>query len=61
MRAFDIVLYATIREVVSVGAKDEIDAADIALQIVRAGYTKHDQLDWDVEEVNIGDPLDVAE
>jgi hypothetical protein len=37
------------------------DAAEIALQIVKAGYTVHSELDWDVEEVNIGDPADVAE
>lgn len=61
MKTFDVVLYATIREVVSVGARDEDDAAEIALQIVKAGYTVHSELDWDVEEVNIGDPLDVAE
>jgi hypothetical protein len=55
------VLFTCIQEVVTVEARDEDDAAEIALHIVRAGYTKHDQLDWDVEEVNIGDPADVAE
>ena len=61
MRAFDVVLFTCIQEVVTVEARDEDDAAEIALQIVKAGYTKHDQLEWDVEEVNIGDPADVAE
>ena len=61
MKTFDVVLFTCIQEVVTVEARDEDDAAEIALHIVRAGYTKHDQLEWDVEEVNIGDPLDVAE
>jgi len=61
MKTFDVVLFTSIQEIVSVQARHEDDAAEIALHIVRAGYTKHDQLDWDVEEVNTGDPLDVAE
>jgi hypothetical protein len=61
MRTYDVVLFTCIQEVVTVEARDEDDAAEIALHIVRAGYTKHDQLDWDVEEVNIGDPANVAE
>jgi hypothetical protein len=61
MRTYDVVLFASIQEIVTVEARDEDDAAEIALQIVKAGYTPHGQLDWDVEEVNIGDPLDVAE
>lgn len=61
MRTFDVVLYATIREVVSVGARDEDEAVEIALQIAHAGYTPHGELDFEVEEVNIGDALDVAE
>jgi hypothetical protein len=61
MKTYDVVLFTSIQEIVSVQARDEDDAAEIALHIVRTGYTKHDQLDWDVEEVNIGDPLDVAE
>ena len=61
MRTYDVVLFAAIQEIVTVEARDEDDAAEIALQIVKAGYTKHDQLEWDVDEVNIGDPLDVAE
>jgi hypothetical protein len=61
MKTYDVVLFTSIQEIVSVQARDEDDAAEIALHIVRTGYTKHDQLDWDVEEVNIGDPADVAE
>ncbi len=61
MKTYEVVLFAAIQEIVTVEARDEDDAAEIALHIVRAGYTKHDQLDWDVEEVNIGDPADVAE
>lgn len=61
MRTFDVVLFASIQEIVSVEARDEDDAAEIALQIVRAGYTPHSQVDWDVEEVNVGDALDVAD
>lgn len=61
MRTYDVVLFASIQEIVTVEARDEDDAAEIALQIVKAGYTPHGQLDWDVEEVNAGDPLDVAE
>jgi hypothetical protein len=61
MKTYDVVLFASIQEIVTVEARDEDDAAEIALQIVKVGYTPHGQLDWDVEEVNIGDPLDVAE
>jgi hypothetical protein len=61
MKTFDVVLFASIQEIVTVEARDEDDAAEIALQIVKSGYTPHAQVDWDVEEVNIGDPLDVAE
>ena len=61
MRTFDVVLFASLQEIVSVEARDEDEAAEIALQIVKAGYTPHSQVDWDVEEVNIGDPLDVAD
>jgi hypothetical protein len=61
MRTYDVMLFTSIQEIVSVEARDEDDAAEIALQIVRAGYTSNRDLDWDVEEVNAGDPLDVAE
>ena len=61
MRTYDVVLFTCIQEVVTVEARDENDAAEIALQIVKAGYTVHSELDWDVEEVNIGDPADVTE
>jgi len=61
MKTFDVVLFTCIQEVVTVEARDEDAAAEIALQIVKAGYTVHSELDWDVEEVNIGDPADVTE
>ena len=61
MQYFDIVLTTTIREVVSVGARDEDDAVEAALAIVKAGYTPHGQLDWDVDELYVGDPLDLSD
>ena len=61
MRYFDVKLYATVEEVVSVGARDEDEAAEIALQIVKSGVIACSTMDWEVEEVNIGDPLDVSE
>ena len=60
MRYFDVVLWATVNETVSVGARDEDEAAEIALQIVRSGRISCSSMDWEVEEVNVGDPLDVA-
>ena len=61
MRYFDVVMWATVNETVSVRARDEDEAAEIALQIVRSGRISCSSMDWEVEEVNIGDPLDVAE
>jgi hypothetical protein len=61
MRYFDVMLWATVNETVSVRARDEDEAAEIALQIVRSGRISCSSMDWEVEEVNIGDPLDVAE
>ncbi len=61
MNFYDIVLTTTIREVVSVGARDEGEAIDAALAIVKAGYTAHGQLDWDVDELYVGDPLDLSD
>ena len=56
-----MVLWATVQETVSVGARDEDEAAEIALQIVKGGFVPCKDLYWEVEEVNAGDPLDVAE
>lgn len=61
MRYFDVVMWATVNETVSVRARDEDEAAEIALQIVRSGRISCSSMEWEVEEVNIGDPLDVAE
>ena len=61
MRHFDVVMWATVNETVSVRARDEDEAAEIALQIVRSGRISCSSMDWEVEEVNVGDPLDVAE
>ena len=54
-------LWATVQETVSVGARDEDEAAEIALQIVKGGFVPCKDLYWEVEEVNIGSSLDVAE
>ena len=61
MRYFDVVLWATVNETVSVGARDEDEAAEIALQIVRGGVIACSTMDWEIDEVNIGSSLDVAE
>lgn len=61
MQYYDIVLVTTVREVISVGARDEGEAIDAALAIVKAGYTTHDQLEWDVDELYVGDPLDLSD
>lgn len=61
MRYFDVMLWATVNETVSVRARDEDEAAEIALQIVRSGRISCSSMEWEVEEVNAGDPLDVAE
>lgn len=61
MRYFDVKLYATVEETISVGARDEDEAAEIALQIVKGGHVACSTLDWEIEDVLIGDPLDVAE
>jgi hypothetical protein len=61
MRYFDVKLWATVQDTITVGARDEDEAAEIALQIVRGGVIACSTMDWEVEEVNTGDPLDVAE
>ena len=61
MRYYDVMLWATVNETVSVRARDEDEAAEIALQIVRSGRISCSSMEWEVEEVNVGDPLDVAE
>lgn len=61
MRYFDVVMYATVQEVISVGARDEDEAVEAALEIVKAGYVPCKDLYWEVEEINVGDPSDVTE
>jgi len=61
MKYFDVKLWATVQDTITVGARDEDEAAEIALQIVRGGVIACSTMDWEVEEVNTGDPLDVAE
>ena len=61
MRYFDVKLYATVEETVSVGARDEDEAAEIALQIVKDGHVACSTLDWEIEDVLIGSSLDVTE
>lgn len=61
MRYFDVKLWATVQDTITVGARDEDEAAEIALQIVRGGVIACSMMDWEVEEVNIGSSLDVAE
>ena len=61
MRYFDVKLYATVEEVVSVGARDEDEAVEVALQIVKGGHVACSALDWEVDDVLIGSSLDVTE
>ena len=61
MRYFDVKLWATVEEVVSVEARDEDEAAEIALQIVKGGHIACSTMDWEVDDVQIGSALDVAE
>jgi hypothetical protein len=61
MKYFDVKVWATVEETVNVRAWNEDDAAEIALQIVRSGRISCNTMDWEVEEVNAGDPIDVAE
>ena len=61
MKYYDVVLYATVREVVSVGAANPDEAAEVALQIVNAGHVACSTLDWEVDDVLIGSSLDVTE
>jgi hypothetical protein len=61
VRYFDVVLWATVQDTITVGARDEDEAAEIALQIVRGGVIACSTMDWEIDEVNIGSSLDVAE
>jgi len=61
MKYYEITLHATIRESVTVAARDEDDAAEAALAITRAGYTPHGQLDWDVSDICTGTRADTID
>jgi hypothetical protein len=61
MRYFDVKLWATVEETISVAARDEDEAAEIALQIVKGGHVACSTLYWEVDDVQIGSALDVAE
>ena len=61
MKAYDVIMWATVREVITVEAADEDDAIEVALEIAKHGYTVHSELDWEIDEVNLGSSLDVAE
>lgn len=61
MRYFDVKLWATVEETVSVAARDEDEAVEIALEIVKNGHVACSTLFWEVDDVLIGSSLDVAE
>jgi len=61
MKYFDVKLYATVEETVSVGARDEEEAVEVALQIVKSGHVACSNFFWEVDDVQIGSALDVAE
>lgn len=61
MRYFDVKLWATVEETVSVAARDEDEAVEIALEIVKNGHVACSTLFWEVDDVLIGSALDVAE
>ena len=61
MKYFDVNLWATVQETITVGARDEDEAAEIALQIVRGGHIACSTMDWEVDDVQTGSALDVAE
>jgi hypothetical protein len=61
VKYFDVKLYATVEETISVGARDEDEAVEVALQIVKGGHVACSTLFWEVDDVLIGSALDVAE
>ena len=61
MKYYNVAMYATVRETVSVAASDEDDAVETALAIVQAGQIACKGLDWEITEVEPRSALDVAE
>jgi hypothetical protein len=61
MRYFDVKLWATVEETVSVAARNEDEAVEVALEIVKNGHVACSTLFWEVDDVLIGSALDVAE
>jgi hypothetical protein len=59
MQLYEITFQATVTERVTVAARDEIDAHDVAERIVRAGYTPHGELEWEAIEWTIGSEHDL--
>lgn len=54
MQIYEITFSARVIERVTVAARDEDDAHDVAERIARAGYTPHADLDWEAIEWTIG-------
>ena len=61
MQLYEITFQATVTERVTVAARDEDDAHDVAERIVRAGYTPHSELDWEAIEWATGSEHDLPE
>jgi hypothetical protein len=61
MQLYEITFQATVTERVTVAARDEDDAHDVAERIVRAGYTPHGELEWEAIEWTIGSEHDLPE
>ena len=61
MNIYEITFSARITERVTVAARDEDDACDVAERIVRAGYTPHAELDWDAVDWCTGSADDLPE
>jgi len=49
MKYFDVKLWATVQDTITVGARDEDEAAEIALQIVRGGVIACSTMDWEID------------
>ena len=61
MNIYEVTFSARITERVTVAARDEDDAHDVAERIVRDGYTPHGDLEWEAIEWTIGSEHDLPE